>query len=277
MDGESEKVANLVEGFRILHVKFREDCKTAHDVFFKPHSVRSEEVKKPSDRTIFAANIPPWATVDSVKRIFQPNGPIEAVYFQNEPSVGSPPEPSDPHFPDHDDPYRVGYGFKYAYIVFARPSGQLNAMTKMDVSFPRCCSTKEHPIALGVKKWVNEYNSGIVKESTLQESVDKYMKEYDTKVSKEKQEEEELGEPDEDGWVTVTKAAKKPAAPVKKESETSVRKNGKKKKKKSELKNFYTFQMKDEKLNRIQELRRKFEEDKKKITKMKMERKFRPF
>jgi len=35
--------------------------------------------------------------------------------------------------------------------------------------------------------------------------------------------------------------------------------------------------MKDEKLSRIQELRKKFEEDKQKITKMKMERKFRPF
>ena len=78
----------IVEGFRVLRVKYREDSKTGHDVFFKPHSVRNDDDNKPSDRTIFAANIPPWATTESIKRIFQPNGPVEAVYFQHQPSVG---------------------------------------------------------------------------------------------------------------------------------------------------------------------------------------------
>merc|ERR1719495_2194231 len=132
-------------------------------------------------------------------------------------------------------------------------------MTKMDVDTVRICSTKEHPIAVGVKRWALEYNVGIVKETVLQESIDKYMEQYDTKVMQEKAEAEELGKPDEDGWVTVTRAAKKPPAKAKKEQENN--KKGGIKKKKKELKNFYAFQMKDEKLNRIQELRRKFEED----------------
>lgn len=266
---------DTIEGFRVLKVKFRENCKSSHDVFFKPHSVRSDEICKPADRTLFVANIPPWATAESVKRIFQPNGSIEAVYFQSEPSIGSPPEPSDPLFPSPDDPYRVGHGFKYAYVVFSKPSGQSNCMTKMDLSFVRCCSSLDHPIAVGVKKWCEEYNSLVVKDSVLQGNIDEYMADYDDKVAKEKQEDEELGEADEDGWVTVTKAAKKRPARAKKEA-GRVEKRGKKKKKK-ELKNFYAFQMKDEKLSRIQELRKKFEDDKQKINKMKMERKFRPF
>merc|ERR1712083_1187904 len=227
-----------------------------------PHSVRSDETSKPADRTLFLANIPPWASAEAIKRIFQPNGAVEAVYFQTEPSIGSPPEPSDPLFPSPDSPYRVGHGFKFGYVVFSKPSAQSNCMTKMDVSFPRFCSTEDHPIAVGVKKWCGEYNSLVVKESVLQANIDEYMTEYDSKVAKEKQEDEELGEADEDGWVTVTKAAKKRPARTKKVTE---------------LKNFYAFQMKDEKLSRIQELRKKFEDDKQKINKMKMDRKFRPF
>ncbi len=55
------------------------------------------------------------------------------------------------------------------------------------------------------------------------------------------------------------------------------KKNRKKKKKTTQLKNFYSFQVKEDKMTHIKELRRKFEEDKLKIAKMKAERKFRPF
>ena len=89
------------------------------------------------------------------------------------------------------------------------------------------------------------------------------MAEYDTKIEQEKEEAEELSKPDDDGWVTVNRAAKKPPAQAKKEQELNLKKSkGGKKKKKTEMKNFYAFQMKDEKLSRIQELRKKFEEDK---------------
>ena len=52
--------------------------------------------------------------------------------------------------------------------MFDKPSGQSNAMTKMDVSEPRVCSTEEHPIVLGVKRWCREYNERLVKEEVLQ-------------------------------------------------------------------------------------------------------------
>jgi len=49
------------------------------------------------------------------------------------------------------------------------------------------------------------------------------------------------------------------------------------KKKKNELLDFYRFQMRQSKREDIAELRRKFEEDKAKIEKMKALRKFRPY
>ena len=50
-----------------------------------------------------------------------------------------------------------------------------------------------------------------------------------------------------------------------------------KKKKDYELKNFYRHQMREQKREELQSLREKFEEDKKRIQKMKEARKFKPF
>jgi ribosomal RNA-processing protein 7 len=50
-----------------------------------------------------------------------------------------------------------------------------------------------------------------------------------------------------------------------------------KKRKRKELDNFYKFQMRDAKLQRIEDLKSKFEGDKEKQLKMKQERKFKPF
>lgn len=54
-------------------------------------------------------------------------------------------------------------------------------------------------------------------------------------------------------------------------------KNQKKKKKGTELKNFYRFQIREEKMKQLDQLRKKFDEDKKKVERMKATRKFNPF
>jgi ribosomal RNA-processing protein 7 len=54
-------------------------------------------------------------------------------------------------------------------------------------------------------------------------------------------------------------------------------KNRKRKKKNTELKNFYRFQIRDDKMKQLDVLRKKFEEDKERVIKMKEARKFNPF
>ena len=50
-----------------------------------------------------------------------------------------------------------------------------------------------------------------------------------------------------------------------------------KNKKDTELKNFYRFQIKEQKMKQLDILRKKFEEDKEKVAKMKDARKFKPY
>merc|ERR1719250_138392 len=101
-----------------------------------------------------------------------------------------------------------------------------------------------------------EYNDQWRKEEEVKESIETFMVEAD----------EEMGEPDEDGWVTVTRQDKKKPAAAKvakeQEAERGRGKKNRRKKKKLVLQNFYSHQVKEEKMDRIQELRKKFEEDK---------------
>jgi len=267
------------EDFKVLQLKFSPTSQNCHHLFFKPHTVRAEEPLKPRDRTLLCANIPPWATAEAIRRIFQANGPVEQVYFQSAPSVGPPNLPGDSIFREEEDPYSVGGGFKFGYIVFERPQGVKNAMNKMDLSKEVVASTAENPIVVGVKRWSIEYNEQWMKEEEVKESVESFMLEHDKKVAEEKKAGEDLAEPDEDGWVTVSRQdKKKPAvAAVVKEDDRGRGKKNRRKKKKLVLQNFYSHQIKEDKMDRIHELRKKFEEDKLKISKMKSERKFRPF
>lgn len=271
--------------FKVLKLKFSTNNSHHHQVIFKPHNVRVDEPLKPRDRTLFCANIPPWAPVEAVKRIFQLNGTIENVYYQLQPSVGPPPlqTSEDELFrPDPEtDPYAMESGFKFAYVVFDRPHGVKNAMTKMDLDRDYYASSDESPVMTGVKKWNSDYNKQWWNEKKVGQQIEEYMKVHDEKVAEDKQRTEEMEEPDDEGWVTVAKVEKRKPAPsqteVKNKGHDNKNKKGRRKKKKLELQNFYSHQIKEEKINKIQLLRKKFEQDKMKISKMKSERKFRPF
>mmetsp|Transcript_9479 Transcript_9479/g.14573 ORF Transcript_9479/g.14573 Transcript_9479/m.14573 type:complete len:363 (+) Transcript_9479:94-1182(+) len=93
-------------------------------------------------------------------------------------------------------------------------------------------------------------------------------------------------EPDDDGFVTVTYASQNVGS--KREMEQHVgggnkrkaHKRSRKKKDvtgKSELQDFYRFQMKESRKRNVQDLRKRFEEDLAKVKKMKEDRQYRPF
>lgn len=70
--------------------------------------------------------------------------------------------------------------------------------------------------------------------------------------------------------------SKRPVIPRTEAIQSRVLEREKAKDSKMKLDNFYAFQAKRTKLDKLQELRRKFEEDKRKVALMKAQRKFRP-
>ncbi|KAM3721926.1 Ribosomal RNA-processing protein [Dirofilaria immitis] len=129
----------------------------------------------------------------------------------------------------------------------------------------------------GTAKLCDEYRKSFKTVAELQESVNSYIEKHDAEVLKRKQKAKRMANvPDEDGWITVTKSHYKPVPPaiVVKNKDDLLKLS--KKKRVEESIPFYSFQLKQSKLRHLEELRRKFAEDKKKLAIAKAARKFRP-
>ena len=133
---------------------------------------------------------------------------------------------------------------------------------------------------VGVKKWKQEYNNQILKNEDLEElkkSIENFVQDIDEKRQEARDKAEEDAEADDDGWVTVSnKSKKKSTLGAGKSDKVKARLKAReaKKRKNRELRNFYKVQVKEGKLQKLQELRDKFESDKEKQRKLISERKF---
>ena len=101
----------------------------------------------------------------------------------------------------------------------------------------------------------------------------------DEKREDTKSKAEEEAEPDDEGWVTISRNSKKKSTIGAGRSEkvkARLKAREAKKRKNRELRNFYKFQLKETKLKKLSDLREKFEVDKERQRKMIADRKFRP-
>ena len=268
---------------REILLKFDESYEGARTAYFMEHKTGTPCPEKPLGRTIYLTCLPPWATAKSIEHVFAENGAIQSVFIEKRPNPG----PSVNQELDDVSWYlfplpetRIGHGFKCAYVVFKNASGMKNALTKMNLSKPRILSTPETPIVTGVLKWKREYNSGILMDcdvESLKEEIKNFTENFDRAKEAVVARAEEEAEADEDGWVTISRhTSKKPVGGRSDKAQARLKLIAEKKRKRKELDNFYKFQMRDAKLQRLDDLKSKFENDKQKQLKMKQERKFKP-
>lgn len=113
----------------------------------------------------------------------------------------------------------------------------------------------------------------------LQQSVDAFFAVYNRKEKEAHELAKRIrNEPDEDGFVTVTRGSSR-AAPARRDEAEEARKKmlEKEQKKKDEMTNFYRFQLRERKKAEQAELVKKFDEDRKRVKAMKEKRgRFRP-
>lgn len=255
------------QGFRVIGLKYSANNKHFHHLLWKEHHTRVINERKPSGRTLFVVNVPPYCTKESFEILFSRYGKVEEVFFHKKPSSGIPIQSEFPHFSNSEGIK----GFKVAYVVFSHVQGVKKAM-KEESSNVLVLSAGETPVLTGMKKWCKEYKESFVDENELSLEISSVIAKYDAQKSEEKKSNET--EPDDDGWVTVTQQVKKKPQLEKIDDHG---KNKKKKKKKKQLVNFYAFQKRESNMEHLAQLRKKFEEDKKRISMMKATRKFKPY
>ncbi|KAG0298259.1 Ribosomal RNA-processing protein 7 [Linnemannia gamsii] len=133
---------------------------------------------------------------------------------------------------------------------------------------------------LGVSKWLNEYHTRRPEASVLQMKVDDYMDKFER--SEYETQQAALARHnvmDDDGFTLVTRAGSKGQNSDGVITITAAKAEEVKnlKPKKKELQDFYRFQMREAKRDKLVDLRRKFEEDKLRIEALKVNRRFKPY
>ncbi|KAG8556374.1 hypothetical protein GDO81_018046 [Engystomops pustulosus] len=169
-------------------------------------------------------------------------------------------------------PGYITEGFKVAYIVFKKEFGIEKFSSALVIS------KEDNFIKAGIEKWISDYEASFIDVAALQAEIDKYMDKYDGKEKKkEVKAKEKEGVADKEGWITVTRKGRRPGTVRTEAMNSRLIEKERKKRAQKELINFYTWQQRTKTKEHLDELRKKFEEDKQKIALMRAQRKFRPY
>uniref|UniRef100_A0A5S6QQ02 RRM domain-containing protein n=1 Tax=Trichuris muris TaxID=70415 RepID=A0A5S6QQ02_TRIMR len=215
----------------------------------------------PTNRSVIVLNIPLYLQEEDVKNLFLRFGSVSEVSFPKElkPSKAFP----------------VTYGCRLACVTFDSAECAREVFRRDDD-----CRVVGLSRPSGVEKWRQAYVSLIREPEMSRAEADDVIQRFKELLKNSKLRKTGTGEPDEDGWITVTRSQKRKVIPKGKSylEKLSAKEMDKRKRasKQSETP-FYRFQMRDSKKRQIEELQRKFEEDKKRIKLMMESRKFRPF
>lgn len=263
---------------QVVEIKLKASSKTTRELFVETYRSREVAGEKPVDRTMVAYNAPPFVHEPHLLNAFKPFG-ATAVIIQDE-AIDKIPAAEDRWMTQSSlsdsDSQRV------AYIAFESKQ-QLTKFMDHPPTTPLVLFNKGETLPIGVKLWSKQYNDSIENADELLAQVNKDLQEYDERVEKERElAKKRAGEADDEGWVTVTKHGKKRKAFGAGEAHDQgvlskeAKKQAKQDKAVANVGNFYKYKKEETKLSKLADLRKKFEEDKKRVAEMKQKRKFKP-
>ena len=189
----------VMEEFSRLKVAFAPDrgSRCVHTVYCKPHAVRKDSLVTPSNRTLFSVGWPPYTNKEQIVELFSRVGHVSAVYLQGEPGPINDSE--------HGQPQTRT--FQVAYIVFASPEELKSTDALYKSKKPIACSVED--IAVGLGRWCARYKSERPSRQLLETAVEEGVREYDRLKEDKKEVQEKLAQPDEEGWITVSRSNRK--------------------------------------------------------------------
>ena len=244
------EVPAFVGGYRIVRQPLC-NSSSAHSRFLyvKEHRDQASEA---SGRTLFVCNLGADAGADDVRAAFAPFGNVESVRLGRHRGAGSS-------------------GSRFAHVIFTAAKSLQRALAAVqldaDDGEAHGCGSRQQ----GLSRLLHEYAAARPARETLQLGAEAYMRAFEASEAREQAARERLSQPDDDGFVMVTRKKKGSG-----EEDTKKKARARPKRKRLELTNFYSHQIRETKRTQLLELRQKFEADKVRIEKMKRARKFRP-
>eukprot|EP00730_Choanoeca_flexa_P011867 TRINITY_DN2866_c0_g1_i1.p1 TRINITY_DN2866_c0_g1~~TRINITY_DN2866_c0_g1_i1.p1 ORF type:complete len:306 (+),score=68.52 TRINITY_DN2866_c0_g1_i1:129-920(+) len=262
-----ELEAREINGFRCLPVCFDAPGKVInktgkklapphHCFYFKEHAVRKPTPETPKGRTLFLLNLPLGGT-DTIRNFFEQFGKVQDVRIATL-TTGSAKK-------------RTLQSYDAAYIVF-KTTKTLARVMALEYDPERRLT---FAIETGSQRFNNAYDSARPPRDELKATVDAAVAAFDDEVERSKAAALAAAEPDEAGWTLVT--AKTNVEAQDDEEGRPASKRARRKKKKTELNNFYRFQRLEGHQEKLALLRKRFDEDRKRMELLKASRKFKPY
>ncbi|KAI9028595.1 ribosomal RNA-processing protein 7-domain-containing protein [Hyaloraphidium curvatum] len=263
-----------------------------HNLLFRRHESRKSDDPLPRGRTLFCTGIPADATDFHLANLFAECGPVERVVWgdsDRDRQLGAEEDPFDALLPLRPVPYLPHPAGTTVHVVFREVDSVDLALAmkplerRWDGTVPEGADTGERGANLvGTEKWKYFDEATHPDQRKLAELVDGWIERFETEERSARLSAlAQRNLTDEEGFTLVVRAKKgrntargRGGATVqsfRREDAAAV------KPKKKELQDFYRFQIRQKKVGELVELRRKFEEDKKKIADMREKRKFRPY
>ncbi|CEI89436.1 Putative SSU rRNA processing protein [Rhizopus microsporus] len=260
------------QGFKILPIVMN-DAKVRHYLYIRKHESKSAQ-DKTSDRTLFLLNLPADATDRHIRKLFKGHHITEITYHDFKGHEGQIEQ-------DSNRKLRSLFASgSSAHVVFEK-SQDITEVLDMQRVEKKWAKENESEQPLGFERYTLKYELSRPDAKKLQEEVDTFMIKFkEDEYRKERETLEKMNKMDEDGFTVVVRHKKTKTTDgmisVGAVS-TDMAEEIKNKPKKKELVDFYRFQMRDRKMSQLTELRKKFEQDKAKIEKLKQSRKFKPY
>ncbi|CAG8666902.1 41752_t:CDS:2 [Gigaspora margarita] len=247
-----------------------------HYCYFKSHdpriNSRDNSTILPAERTLFITNLPVDTTEHHIKHIFEECGIIDRILFHGVLK-------NNEFLAILEGSRNLLIPGSTAHIVFKDSEGLTNALNM--VQKKRIWNIRDQDIPpLGLKRWLQEYQKLRTDPNNIGAQVDEYMRKFEeAEQEKHKALEARRNQPDEDGFILVTGTGKRNINTDGTITVTAVKADVVKnlKPKNKELVDFYRFQMREAKRGKLAELRKKFEDDKRKIADLKAARRFKPY
>lgn len=271
-----------------------------HYIYVRPHEPRIPDPDSP--RSLFLVNIPIDTTETHLKHLFGAQlsgGRVERVDFEDVPtkkSVGASAQGSiatkskkrkrvttddlesqldDIWFPSTWD-RKLHKSGAHAIVVFVdKPSmeASLKAARKASKHRPKIVwgeGIEDRIPPLGLQRYTTHDRLRYPPRAELLRVISDYMTVFtQVEESRAREAARKAQEPDEDGFITVTKGPKHNSVAREEEEKELVEKL---KEKDKGLEDFYRFQTREKRKERQNELLRKFDEDKRKLEEMKKQR-----
>lgn len=231
-----------VSGYVELKVEFEADSKVAQTILLKEHVSRDED----DYSSVFAANLPRDTTFDNVKDIVQTCTSTMPRKF-------------------------VRLGDTYGLICCVDDTARDKLLDWCKKKSKKSTVEFETYGPRGSEAYRIRNLARFPDEDALQKSIDDYMEEYDEEEEQARLETARQGQlVDEDGFTLVVNAKRKNLAdipaPVPTKRSKSLTKD-----------DFYRFQLRDRRKREVNDLLKRYQEDKAKVEELKRKKHFRPY